>query len=50
MTIIKWQTKNGETMITNFNKTTAYVFIHRLKQSGNRILSITRSKERICVQ
>ena len=50
MTIIKWQTKNGETMTTNFNQSTAYVFIHRLKQTGNKILSITRSKEQICVQ
>ena len=40
MTTVIWKTKLGEIKTTNFKQSTAWVFIARLKQIGNKIVSI----------
>jgi len=40
MTTVIWKTKWGETKTTIFKQSTAWAFIARLKQVGNKIVSI----------
>ena len=40
MTTVIWQTKWGETKTTIFKQSSAWAFIARLKQQGNKIVSI----------
>ena len=39
-TTVIWKTKWGETKTTHFQQSTGWVFIARLKQTGNKIVSI----------
>ena len=46
MTVVTWQTKDGETKTTTFQRSTGRAFIMKLKQQGNKIVSVRQ--ETIC--